>query len=144
MIFIVFISCTYIRFCNMKLTSSSVVNVCKFDANSWCLFDVYCWHRKYFHFWPIADGQLMSTVDMIGCHAIQHFVPTLRYAFGSRLIVYAYPHTSVVSWTVPGCLGHYRLLYVHMSKTNWWLAVVHLVESLLIVLWCEILVVIVY
>ena len=48
-----------------SLCQFDVDNWCQFDVDSWCQFDVDNWHHNNFHFQPMADGQLMSTINII-------------------------------------------------------------------------------
>ena len=51
---------------NIKLCGQiGVIVRHQFDANRWHQFDVDIWHHKNFHFGPMVDGQLTSTVDII-------------------------------------------------------------------------------
>ena len=115
-IFLVFISCTYFIFGNIKLYGQTDVNVQhQFDANSWHQFDVDSSHPKNFHFWPMINCQFTSAVDII-LMSIQHFFAhwDITYTWWPIELHCLYKHITYIWWPT-------QLKWLHQYVTyTWW------------------------
>ena len=84
--------------------------LCQCSSSIWCqqLMSIWCRHKhqfegdslcyKNFNFWPMVDGHLMSTVDII-LMSIQHCLPTGRQLWKLILVCYIdNVHVHILTW----------------------------------------------
>ena len=77
------------------------------NANRWCQFDVNSWYKNNFHFWPIVDGQLISSIDIIMI-SIQNVLPTGSF-------VYSTTHYNLNHWNAQ---WHFKLSIGALFQTH--------------------------